>query len=120
DARGRHLAADPVRRLAQERMMHPYPFAYRRADSVDAALQLLATEDDPKLLAGGQSLLPVMKLRLAQPGTLTDISEVKELRGVRVEGDTLVLGALVTHYHLLHEPLVAEHCPLLKEMANVV
>lgn len=100
--------------------MHPYPFAYRRADSVDAALQLLATEEDPKLLAGGQSLLPVMKLRLAQPGTLIDISEVKELRGVRVEGDTLVLGTLVTHYDLLHEPLVAEHCPLLKEMANVV
>lgn len=100
--------------------MHTYPFAYRRADSVDAALQLLASEEDPKLLAGGQSLLPVMKLRLAQPGTLIDISEVKELRGIRVDGGTLVIGSLATHYDLEHDPLVAEHAPLLKEMAHVV
>lgn len=100
--------------------MHPYPFAYRRADSVDAALQLLATEEDPKLLAGGQSLLPVMKLRFAQPGTLIDISEVAELRGIRMDGNALVIGALATHYDLEHDPLVAEHAPLLSEMAHVV
>lgn len=100
--------------------MHPYPFAYRRAESVDDALRLLASEEEPKLLAGGQSLLPVMKLRLAQPGTLIDISELEELRGVRVDGDTLVIGALTTHHDLETDPLIAEHAPLLAEIAHVV
>lgn len=100
--------------------MHPYPFAYRRAASVDEALQLLASEDEPKLLAGGQSLLPVMKLRFAQPGTLIDISEIGDLRGVRVEGDTLVIGALTTHHDLENDPLIAEHAPLLAEIAHVI
>ncbi|MGN6485380.1 MAG: FAD binding domain-containing protein, partial [Thermomicrobiales bacterium] len=63
--------------------MHPYPFAYHRATSVDDALAALAEhEDDGKLLAGGQSLLPVMKLRLASPGTIIDITGLTELRGV--------------------------------------
>jgi carbon-monoxide dehydrogenase medium subunit len=100
--------------------MHPYPFAYRRASSVAEALQFLSSEDEPKLLAGGQSLLPVMKLRFAQPGTLIDISEISDLRGVRVEGDALVIGALTTHHDLETDPLVAEHAPLLKEIARVI
>jgi aerobic carbon-monoxide dehydrogenase medium subunit len=100
--------------------MHPYPFAYHRATSVDDALSLLASEEEGKLLAGGQSLLPVMKLRLAQPGTLIDISEIAELRGARVDGDTLVIGALTTHHDLETDPLIAEHAPLLAEIARVV
>jgi aerobic carbon-monoxide dehydrogenase medium subunit len=100
--------------------MYPYPFAYRRATSIDEALSLLVTEEEGKLLAGGQSLLPVMKLRLAQPGTLIDISEIAELRGARVDGDSLVIGALTTHHQLETDPLVAEHAPLLAEMARVV
>jgi carbon-monoxide dehydrogenase medium subunit len=100
--------------------MHPYPFAYRRASSVAEALQFLSSEDEPKLLAGGQSLLPVMKLRFAQPGTLIDISEISDLRGVRVDGDALVIGALTTHHDLETDPLVAEHAPLLKEIARVI
>ncbi|HVL23419.1 MAG TPA: xanthine dehydrogenase family protein subunit M [Thermomicrobiales bacterium] len=100
--------------------MHPYPFAYHRATSVAEALSLLASEDEGKLLAGGQSLLPVMKLRLAQPGALIDISEISELRGARVEGDTLVIGALTTHHELETDPVIAEHAPLLAEIARVV
>lgn len=100
--------------------MHPYPFAYRRASSVEEALQFLGSEDEPKLLAGGQSLLPVMKLRFARPGTVIDISEIAELRGVRVEGDTLVIGALTTHSDFETDPLIAEHAPLMKEIARVV
>lgn len=100
--------------------MHPYPFAYRRATSVAEALQFLGSEQDPKLLAGGQSLLPVMKLRLAQPGTLIDISEIADLRGVRVEGETLVIGALTTHHDLEMDPLIQEHAPLLAEIARSV
>ncbi|HEV2073995.1 MAG TPA: xanthine dehydrogenase family protein subunit M [Thermomicrobiales bacterium] len=100
--------------------MHPYPFAYRRASTVNEALALLASEEEPKLLAGGQSLLPVMKLRLAQPGTLIDISEIADLRGVRLDGDTLVIGALTTHHDLETDPLIATHAPLLAEAARVV
>lgn len=100
--------------------MHPYPFAYQRATSVEDALELLATTDEAKLLAGGQSLLPVLKLRLAQPGTLIDISEIAALRGAHVEGDTLVIGALTTHHDLATDPLVAEHAPLLVQIAHVV
>ncbi len=100
--------------------MHPYPFAYRRASTVNEALAFLASEEEPKLLAGGQSLLPVMKLRLAQPGTLIDISEIADLRGVRLDGDTLVIGALTTHHDLETDPLIAKHAPLLAEAARVV
>jgi carbon-monoxide dehydrogenase medium subunit len=100
--------------------MHPYPFEYRRASTVNEALAFLASEEEPKLLAGGQSLLPVMKLRLAQPGTLIDISEIADLRGVRLDGDTLVIGALTTHHDLETDPLIAKHAPLLAEAARVV
>ena len=100
--------------------MYPYPFAYRRASSVDEALALLTANEESKLLAGGQSLLPVMKLRLAQPGALIDISEIAELRGVRVEADRLVIGALTRHHDLETDPLIARHAPLLAEIAHVV
>lgn len=100
--------------------MHPYPFAYQRATSVEEALELLATTEEAKLLAGGQSLLPVLKLRLAQPGTLIDISEIAALRGAHVDGDSLIIGALTTHHDLATDPLVAEHAPLLARIAHVV
>lgn len=100
--------------------MHPYPFAYHRATSVEEALELLSTAEEAKLLAGGQSLLPVLKLRLAQPGALIDISEIAALRGARVEGESLVIGALTTHHDLATDPLVAEHAPLLAQIAHVV
>ena len=101
--------------------MHPYPFAYHRAATIDEALSLLVTHaDDGKLLAGGHSLLPVMKLRLAQPGHLIDITGVSELRGVRQIDGAIQIGALTTHHELATDPIIAEHAGLLAQIAHVV
>lgn len=101
--------------------MHPYPFAYHRATSVDEALQLLATHaDDGKLLAGGHSLLPVMKLRLAQPGHIIDITGLDELHGVQQLDGAIEIGALTTHHEIATDPLIAEQAGLLAQIAHVV
>ncbi|MDQ4099387.1 MAG: xanthine dehydrogenase family protein subunit M [Chloroflexota bacterium] len=101
--------------------MHPAPFTYHRAGSVAEALNLLQQyPEDGKLLAGGQSLLPVMKLRLAQPAHLIDISRLDELSGVRRDGDTIHVGALTTHYEIEHNEILRETCPILPEAAHVV
>jgi len=101
--------------------VHPYPFAYHRATSVEDALTVLAEhEDDGKLLAGGQSLLPVMKLRLASPGTIIDITGLTELRGVALVGEAVEIGALTTHHDIETDPVLAENVPLLPAIAHVV
>ncbi|HEV2065857.1 MAG TPA: xanthine dehydrogenase family protein subunit M [Thermomicrobiales bacterium] len=101
--------------------MHPYPFEYHRAASVDEALTLLTEHgDDGKLLAGGHSLLPVMKLRLAQPAHLIDISAIRDLQGIRVNGDVVEIGALTTHHMIAIDATLKEHLGLLPEIAHVV
>jgi carbon-monoxide dehydrogenase medium subunit len=91
-------------------------FDYARATSVSNALELLATHGDKaKLLSGGQSLMPAMNLRLISPELIVDISEVAELRGIAVTGDTLRLGALTRHVDLARSSEVAVHAPLLVE-----
>ena len=65
------------------------------------------------MIAGGQSLLPLLRLRLAYPELLVDVGGLDELRGVTDEGDSLLIGARTTHYQLVHDPLIAEHCGLL-------
>src|SRR6187455_61839 len=92
-------AAAPRRRpRGGERTMYPAPFEYHRAASVDDALALLAAYgDDGKLIAGGHSLLPVMKLRFSQPAHLIDIRRVPELAGIREQNGTLRIGATTTH-----------------------
>lgn len=101
--------------------MHPYPFDYHRATSVDDAIAVLAEhEDDGKILAGGHSLLPVMKLRLAQPGLLIDITGLDELRGIRENGDRIEIGAITTHHDLETDPILRERLPLLPLIAHVV
>ncbi|HLO03497.1 MAG TPA: xanthine dehydrogenase family protein subunit M [Symbiobacteriaceae bacterium] len=96
-------------------------FDYVRAESVAHALQLMQQHGpDAKLIAGGHSLLPAMRLRLAQPKTLIDIGRILELQFVREEGNDLVLGALATHYQILAAPLVKARCPALAETAEVV
>jgi aerobic carbon-monoxide dehydrogenase medium subunit len=98
--------------------VNPAAFAYHRAASVADALALLHEHGDgAKLLAGGHSLLPVMKLRLAEPSHLVDIGDLAELRGVRLDGDALRIGALTTHHQLETDPAVRERCPLLAETA---
>jgi len=101
--------------------MHPYPFSYHRPTSIDDALAMLGQFGDTgKLLAGGHSLLPVMKLRLAQPEHLIDITGLSDLSGIRLEGDVISIGALTTHHQLELDAILATSAGLLPEIAHVV
>ena len=101
--------------------MIPGKFDYVRPGSVDEAVRALADGgDDAKVIAGGQSLLPLLRLRLAYPELLVDVGGLDELRGVTDAGDALVIGARTTHYQLVNDPLVAEHCGLLAEATETV
>ncbi|MBI4497518.1 MAG: xanthine dehydrogenase family protein subunit M [Chloroflexi bacterium] len=93
-------------------------FDYRRPTTVQEAIALLQQYgDDAKLLAGGHSLLPVMKLRLAEPKVLIDLGRVRDLSGIRQDGNEVVLGAMTTHYDVLSSALLQRLCPLLAETA---
>ena len=96
------------------------PFEYQRAGSVDEAIALLAGDEDAKLLAGGHSLIPAMRLRIARPSLLVDIGRLDGLRYVRLEGDRIAIGALTRHAELVHDPVLAEHCALVAETAAVI
>ena len=101
--------------------MFPASFGYVAARSVDQALELLARHgEDAKLLAGGHSLIPAMKLRLASPRILIDLSTVPGLRGARVAGDTLVIGALTVHADVASSDLVCKYVPGLADAASVI
>jgi carbon-monoxide dehydrogenase medium subunit len=101
--------------------MFPASFGYVAARSVEEALQLLTQQgEDAKLLAGGHSLIPAMKLRLASPRTLIDLGTIPGLRGVRIEGDTLVVGALTVHADVASSDLVRKRLPGLAEAASVI
>jgi carbon-monoxide dehydrogenase medium subunit len=101
--------------------MIPAAFAYARPTTLEEALQAVASGgEDVKILAGGQSLIPVMRLRLAAPETVVDLTRVSELRGVRDDGDAIVIGAMTTHSDVLADPLVAEHAPLIAAATETV
>jgi aerobic carbon-monoxide dehydrogenase medium subunit len=101
--------------------MIPAKFEYEVADSVDHALQLLGQNgEDAKLLAGGHSLIPLMKLRLAQPSMLVDISRLKDLSYVREDGDKVAIGALTCHHDVHHNELLKSACPILAHAAGEV
>lgn len=101
--------------------MIPPQFDYVRATSVEHALSLLAEHgDDAKLLAGGHSLLPMMKIRLANPAVLIDIARIPDLSYVRDEGGTLAIGALTKHAVVASDPVVAANAPLLAHSAGQV
>ncbi len=101
--------------------MIPAPFSYKRASSVDEALDLAASDgDDAKYLAGGHSLLPLMKLRLAVPQTLVDIGRLDELSYVREEDGHIAVGALTKHAELADSDLLAREVPLLRHAAGQV
>lgn len=96
--------------------MKPAPFEYLAPESLDAALDILATRGgEAKLLAGGQSLIPVMSFRLAQPSLLVDLNRLRELDYVREEGGELRIGAMARQRRLERDPLVARLSPLLRE-----
>jgi len=97
-------------------MQVPAPFEYRRATSVDEALALLVRHGpETRLLAGGHSLIPMMKLRLASPELLVDINDLADLAFIAREGDVLRIGALTRHAELLASPLVGEVAPVLHD-----
>ncbi|HJU97881.1 MAG TPA: xanthine dehydrogenase family protein subunit M [Jiangellaceae bacterium] len=101
--------------------MIPAEFDYVRAGSVDEALGALRDSgDDAKVLAGGQSLIPLLRLRLAYPSVLVDVGRIDEMRGVREDGDRLVIGAATTHDEVLRDPLVRTHCPVITEVTETV
>lgn len=100
--------------------MIPASFEYVRAGSLDEAVRLLGDHSGAKAIAGGHSLLPMMKLRLAQPETLIDIGRVPELRGVTEEDGALRIGALTTHAELASSEQIRARCPLLAEAASDV
>jgi carbon-monoxide dehydrogenase medium subunit len=101
--------------------MIPAPFAYARPSTIDEALQAVASGgEDVKILAGGQSLIPVMRLRLAAPETVVDLTRVPELRGVREEDDAIVIGAMTTHSDVLSDPLIARWAPLISAATETV
>ncbi len=100
--------------------MFPSQFTYHRAASVAEAVELLNGNEGAKLLAGGHSLLPMMKLRLASPPTLVDIGQVAELKGVSADGDGVRIGALTTHAEIAGSALVQERAPVLAEAASRV
>ena len=94
--------------------MIPAKFDYLRPGSLDEAVHVLGNAgEDAKVIAGGQSLMPLLRLRLAYPSLLVDVGRLDELRGVREEGDSLLIGAGTTHYQLVNDPLIAEHCGLI-------
>lgn len=101
--------------------MIPPQFDYVRAGSVDDALGALAQHgDEAKVLAGGQSLIPLLRLRLAFPGVLVDVGDIEEMRAVRDDGDAVVIGAAVTHAEVLGNPLVRQHAPLVVKATETV
>ncbi|GAA1254766.1 FAD binding domain-containing protein [Oryzihumus leptocrescens] len=102
-------------------MQVPSPFEYERASSVDEAIALLQRHGEgARLIAGGHSLLPLMKLRLASPEVLVDINALTDLQRIRVEADAVRIGAMVRHAELLASAVVGEHFRLLHEAEQVI
>ena len=100
--------------------MIPAPFDYEVAESAEHAVELLGSREDAKLLAGGHSLIPLLRLRFTRPALLVDIGRIDELRYVRDAGDTLAIGGMTRHHNVQHDPLVQEHCPVLSYAAGLI
>ena len=101
-------------------MQTPAPFEYERATSLDGALASLREHEDARVVAGGHSLLPMMKLRLAQPSRLIDINDLTELQYIREEGDEIAIGALTRHVELLESELLADKFPVFRDAELVI
>ena len=98
--------------------MIPAPFDYHRPRSLDETLGLLAQlGEDARVVAGGHSLIPMMKLRLARPEHLVDLQDLEQLRGIRTEPDAVIIGAMTTQHELIGSELLAARCPIIRETA---
>jgi carbon-monoxide dehydrogenase medium subunit len=100
--------------------MIPASFEYEVAGSVAEAIELLGQREDAKLLAGGHSLLPAMKLRIARPATLVDIGRIGDLSYVREDGDAIAIGALTRHHDLATSDLLNASCGILAHTAGLI
>lgn len=101
--------------------MIPRPFEYHAPDSVKDAVALLAElGSEAKLLAGGHSLLPMMKLRFAEPAHLIDLGRIESLKGIRLEANEIRIGAMTNENDLIWSELLQKHCPLLVEAAGLI
>lgn len=101
--------------------MIPAEFDYVRPGTVAEAVSALQSAgEDAKVLAGGQSLIPVLRLRLAYPTTVVDVGRIEALRGVRDDGDAIVIGAMTTHHDVVHDRLVTTHAPLIAQATETV
>ncbi len=100
--------------------MFPASFDYHRAKSIEDAVRLLGSNPDAKLMAGGHSLIPMMKLRLAQPSAVIDIARIAGLAGIERDGEDVRIGALTTHATLATSRVLAGRCPLISEAASKI
>ena len=100
--------------------MIPAAFEYRRASSVEEAIELLGRDEDAKLLAGGHSLIPALKLRITRPTVLVDIGRLGDLRYIREDGDRIAIGALARHAELAADPVLGQSCAVLAHAAGEV
>jgi carbon-monoxide dehydrogenase medium subunit len=101
-------------------MQTPAPFDYERATSVEGAIAALKAHEDSRIVAGGHSLLPMMKLRLAHPSRLIDINDLTELQYILQEGDEIAIGALTRHVELLESELLWERFPAFRDAEHVI
>ncbi|HEX3178324.1 MAG TPA: xanthine dehydrogenase family protein subunit M [Methylomirabilota bacterium] len=100
--------------------MYPAAFEYHAPGSVQEAIGLLGKLDDAKILAGGHSLVPMMKLRLAQPKHLIDLRKVPGLTGIKEEGSTIVIGAMTTHWDVESSKILQAKCPVVSDTAKII
>jgi aerobic carbon-monoxide dehydrogenase medium subunit len=100
--------------------MIPAPFEYHSPDSLDEALKLLAGKEDAKVLAGGQSLVPLMKLRLAKPKCIVDLGRIPGLKSIEEKADAVSIGALTTHAEIESSEVLKRCCPLLPQTASTI
>lgn len=97
-----------------------YPFTYQKPDTARKATNLAGKADDPKFLAGGQTLLPTMKQRLASPATIIDLARIEALRGIEVKGRNVIIGALTPHNDVNTSEELKEKIPALAELAGMI
>ncbi|HEY4373109.1 MAG TPA: xanthine dehydrogenase family protein subunit M [Burkholderiales bacterium] len=97
-----------------------YALSYQRAKSLEDAATLLAAEPEAKLMAGGQTLIPTLKARLAQPSHLVDLARVKELQGIELKGGVLSIGAMTRHFDVMSSPVVQKAIPGLANLASLI
>ena len=100
--------------------MIPAAFDYHAPTSLEEAIALLGSAGDVRVLAGGQSLIPLLKLRLAAPEVIVDLGRIESLRGIREDGDAIVIGAMTSHDDVARSPVLATHALLLSKAAQTV